>query len=168
VCRRFVKSLLDGYNGTVFAYGATGSGKTYTMVGDLSSPLTAGIMPRYLAALFSEIQQQKKEASVSISYMEVYNEKVRGAPTAWALRGRGRARPSETETFAGCSESLPGELAPAVETVRRAQAYDLLDKTSGTMFADGLADLTRVQIVRTSSGQPKMVRCRSTACQPAA
>lgn len=41
-----VESALEGYNGTVFAYGQTGAGKTFTMVGDYKDPEIKGIIPR--------------------------------------------------------------------------------------------------------------------------
>lgn len=41
-----VESALDGFNGTVFAYGQTGAGKTFTMVGDYKDPEIKGIIPR--------------------------------------------------------------------------------------------------------------------------
>ena len=43
-----IDSVLDGYNGTVLAYGQTSSGKTYTMQGELSNEHTQGIIPRMI------------------------------------------------------------------------------------------------------------------------
>ena len=73
------KSLLDGiiegFNATVFAYGATGSGKTYTMLG---SQTEIGIMPRSVSDLFKILQNYKsKEFKIQISYIEIYNEEIR-------------------------------------------------------------------------------------------
>ncbi|KAM4641485.1 kinesin-like protein KIF14 [Discoglossus pictus] len=68
-------SLL-GYNTCLFAYGQTGSGKSYTMMGFDEEP---GIIPRFCAGLFSQIQNiKKKQVSyhLEISYFEVYNEKI--------------------------------------------------------------------------------------------
>ena len=70
-----IESVMEGYNGTVFAYGATGSGKTYTMVGD---NLNHGIMIRALNDLFNALNEVKdKEYNVNISYVEVYNEQLK-------------------------------------------------------------------------------------------
>jgi kinesin family member 18/19 len=68
-----ITHALHGINCTVFAYGATGSGKTYTMVGDASDP---GLMVRSIEALFMETERFRGEEAVSItaSYLEVYNE----------------------------------------------------------------------------------------------
>ncbi|CAF4448238.1 unnamed protein product [Rotaria magnacalcarata] len=69
-------SVLEGYNATVFAYGATGAGKTYTMLGTENNP---GVMYRTLHDLFVEIKKftGKREYQVSMSYLEIYNELIR-------------------------------------------------------------------------------------------
>ncbi|XP_030261622.1 kinesin-like protein KIF13B isoform X3 [Sparus aurata] len=75
------KSLLDnafmGYNACIFAYGQTGSGKSYTMMGSAEQP---GLIPRLCSSLFSRTVQEAQEGesfTVEVSYMEIYNEKVR-------------------------------------------------------------------------------------------
>ncbi|CCH60292.1 hypothetical protein TBLA_0C04960 [Henningerozyma blattae CBS 6284] len=69
-------SILDGYNGTVFAYGATGCGKTYTISGTPENP---GIIFLTLQSLFNKIENLKdtKEISISLSYLEIYNESIK-------------------------------------------------------------------------------------------
>ena len=70
-----IESVMEGFNATVFAYGATGSGKTYTMVGDGENP---GLMIRTLSDLFKTLNKVKdKEFNVEISYVEVYNEQLK-------------------------------------------------------------------------------------------
>ena len=70
-----VEGILEGYNGTVFAYGQTGTGKTHTMHGDLDNP---GIVPRAVGDLFSSIHDRKfEQCLVRVSYCEIYNEEVR-------------------------------------------------------------------------------------------
>ncbi|XP_032175413.1 kinesin-like protein KIF19 [Mustela erminea] len=74
------KSLIDGvisgYNATVFAYGPTGCGKTYTMLGTDHEP---GIYVRTLNDLFRAIEETSNdmEYEVSMSYLEIYNEMIR-------------------------------------------------------------------------------------------
>jgi hypothetical protein len=74
----FVSSCLDGYNVCVFAYGQTGSGKTYSMEGNAENP---GINYRCLQELFAALQDKKTATKanyqVTMSVVEVYNEKVR-------------------------------------------------------------------------------------------
>uniref|UniRef100_A0A673NRM5 Kinesin-like protein KIF13B n=1 Tax=Sinocyclocheilus rhinocerous TaxID=307959 RepID=A0A673NRM5_9TELE len=70
-------NAFQGYNACIFAYGQTGSGKSYTMMGSADQP---GLIPRLCSSLFERtIQHQREEESftVEVSYMEIYNEKVR-------------------------------------------------------------------------------------------
>lgn len=61
-----VTKALDGYNGTILAYGQTGAGKTYTMTGDHpQSYRQRGIIPRAISQVFAEIKQ-RFESSISI------------------------------------------------------------------------------------------------------
>ncbi|XP_011858826.1 PREDICTED: LOW QUALITY PROTEIN: kinesin-like protein KIF18A [Vollenhovia emeryi] len=71
-----ISSLLDGYNCSVFAYGATGAGKTHTMLGSRED---LGITYRTMAQLFAEIenhQSQHRKFNLGVSYLEIYNENV--------------------------------------------------------------------------------------------
>ena len=74
--------MLDGYNCTVFAYGQTGTGKTYTMSGDMTETLgllsdSAGIIPRVLSSLFRKLEADGAENTVKCSFIELYNEELR-------------------------------------------------------------------------------------------
>ncbi|EFJ38461.1 hypothetical protein SELMODRAFT_402396 [Selaginella moellendorffii] len=70
-----VEAVLQGKNASVFCYGATGAGKTYTMLGTVSQP---GVMVLALKDLFSKLKDRSKDGDylVSLSYLEVYNETV--------------------------------------------------------------------------------------------
>ncbi|KAI4489205.1 hypothetical protein M0804_004703 [Polistes exclamans] len=74
--KNLVQDVLNGYNATVFAYGATGAGKTHTMVGTSSEP---GIMVRALNDIFLTTRQLSNniEFTVTMSYVEIYNENIR-------------------------------------------------------------------------------------------
>ena len=80
-----LKQVLSGFNCTIFAYGQTGTGKTYTMSGDISDTLPlqddAGIIPRVLHALFTRLDGAgadcAAENSVKVSFIELYNEELR-------------------------------------------------------------------------------------------
>ncbi|CAD5114686.1 DgyrCDS3731 [Dimorphilus gyrociliatus] len=77
--RPIVESVLEGYNGTIFAYGQTGTGKTFTMEGIRTVPEKRGIIPNSFAHIFGAIS--KAEGSIKflvrVSYLEIYNEEVR-------------------------------------------------------------------------------------------
>jgi len=65
---------MHGYNGTVFMYGQTTSGKTYTMLGTPESP---GILPCTVWDIFSLSKNDPThEYKVWVSYLEIYNESI--------------------------------------------------------------------------------------------
>lgn len=73
-------AVIQGYNATVFAYGQSGSGKTHTMTGKLSSKEMYGMMPQVVDYLFSEIKKigsKTKVFKIKVSYVELYNGKSR-------------------------------------------------------------------------------------------
>ena len=74
-----VDSVLSGYNGTIFAYGQTASGKTYTMEGIIDDPEKEGIIPRMIKQVFKSIMLSNGdiEYMVKISIIEIYMEKIR-------------------------------------------------------------------------------------------
>ena len=70
-----IKQVIEGYNATIFAYGATGTGKTYTMLGN---SLNVGIMIRAIKDLFLSINNKKdKRYIIKLSYIEIYNEIIK-------------------------------------------------------------------------------------------
>ena len=75
-----VNAVMQGVNGTIFAYGQTSSGKTFTMTGpDLHDPELSGITPRMIYSIFESISNSDPciEFTVKVSYCEIYLEKIR-------------------------------------------------------------------------------------------
>lgn len=73
-----VSSVMNGYNGTIFAYGQTGAGKSFTMSGKKEPAELRGIIPNAFDHIFNEIQKEgDKQFLVRASYLEIYNEEVR-------------------------------------------------------------------------------------------
>ncbi|XP_025278683.1 centromere-associated protein E isoform X4 [Canis lupus dingo] len=69
-----IDSAIQGYNGTIFAYGQTASGKTYTMMG---SQDYLGVIPRAIHDIFQKIKKfPDREFLLRVSYMEIYNETI--------------------------------------------------------------------------------------------
>uniref|UniRef100_A0A8C3RNX2 Kinesin family member 13A n=1 Tax=Chelydra serpentina TaxID=8475 RepID=A0A8C3RNX2_CHESE len=72
-----LEKAFQGYNACIFAYGQTGSGKSFSMMGNAEQ---LGLIPRLCCALFQRISVEENESQtfkVEVSYMEIYNEKVR-------------------------------------------------------------------------------------------
>ncbi|XP_075708101.1 kinesin heavy chain isoform X8 [Rhinoderma darwinii] len=76
---QIVKDVLAGYNGTIFAYGQTASGKTHTMEGKLHDPQMMGIIPRIARDIFNHIyaMDENLEFHIKVSYFEIYLDKIR-------------------------------------------------------------------------------------------
>ncbi|XP_057549595.1 kinesin-like protein KIN-5C [Amaranthus tricolor] len=81
-----VNEVLEGFNCTIFAYGQTGTGKTYTMEGDCKRakqngqsgelPVGAGVIPRAIKQIFDTLESQNAEYSVKVTFLELYNEEI--------------------------------------------------------------------------------------------
>ncbi|XP_063957114.1 kinesin-II 95 kDa subunit [Lytechinus pictus] len=76
--RSLVESVLQGFNGTIFAYGQTGTGKTFTMEGVRSNPELRGVIPNSFEHIFTHIARtQNQQFLVRASYLEIYQEEIR-------------------------------------------------------------------------------------------
>uniref|UniRef100_A0A8C9GDT6 Kinesin-like protein n=1 Tax=Piliocolobus tephrosceles TaxID=591936 RepID=A0A8C9GDT6_9PRIM len=76
--RPLVDSVLQGFNGTIFAYGQTGTGKTYTMEGIRGDPEKRGVIPNSFDHIFTHISRsQNQQYLVRASYLEIYQEEIR-------------------------------------------------------------------------------------------
>ena len=116
---RLIARVLDGYNATVFAYGATGAGKTHTMIGTASQP---GVMVQTMHDLFNGMRQRETgKYEVSVSYMEVYNEQIRDllspSPTASPLQLREERDGSMS--IAGLTSHTPSSAAEVFRMLER-------------------------------------------------
>ncbi|XP_054031640.1 kinesin-like protein KIF1B isoform X13 [Dryobates pubescens] len=77
--KEMLQHAFEGYNVCIFAYGQTGAGKSYTMMGKQEES-QAGIIPQLCEELFEKINDNSNEEmsySVEVSYMEIYCERVR-------------------------------------------------------------------------------------------
>jgi len=75
VAENLVHQVMEGYNGTILAYGQTGAGKTFTMTGATESYRHRGLIPRSIAQVYRELEERQEQAiTVRVSYLEIYNE----------------------------------------------------------------------------------------------
>ncbi|EDW61408.1 kinesin heavy chain [Drosophila virilis] len=77
--KSIVTDVLAGYNGTIFAYGQTSSGKTHTMEGVIGDSVKQGIIPRIVNDIFNHIyaMEENLEFHIKVSYYEIYMDKIR-------------------------------------------------------------------------------------------
>jgi len=72
-----VEQAFKGVNATIMAYGQTGAGKTFTMVGGTQSFEHRGIIPRAMSSMFEMIHSRTDMLyNIKVSYMEIYNEQA--------------------------------------------------------------------------------------------
>lgn len=91
--KRLVRRVMEGYHGTVFAYGMTGTGKTFSMQGTATSP---GVIPLAITDIFSFIRETPhREFLLRVSYLEIYNEKIHDLLSASVSSGPGASQQEE-------------------------------------------------------------------------
>ncbi|KAK6152428.1 hypothetical protein DH2020_015063 [Rehmannia glutinosa] len=82
VVARVVNEVLEGYSWTIFAYGQTGTGKTYTMEGEARKEKNgqlhknAGVIPRAVQQIFDILENQKADYTMKVTFLELYNEEI--------------------------------------------------------------------------------------------
>ena len=100
-----IEGVMTGFNSTVFAYGATGAGKTYTMMGEEDRD---GIMLLSVNELFNQMDRVSSELEyqLKISYIEVYNENIKDLLNAKSPYWELREDPTRGVTVAGVTEIM--------------------------------------------------------------
>jgi len=120
--RSLLDNVLDGYNATVFAYGATGCGKTHTITGTAQEP---GIIFLTMQELFERIDERSSEKSteVSLSYLEIYNETIRDllVPSGTGAKGGLMLREdtNQSVSVAGLSSHHPHNVEQVMDMIMR-------------------------------------------------
>lgn len=119
--KNLLDQVMDGYNATVFAYGATGCGKTHTITGTSQMP---GIIFLTMQELFEKVDEVKseKESEITLSYLEIYNETIRDLLNPGAGGKQGlmlREDASQAVSVAGLSSHHPQNVAEVMDMVIR-------------------------------------------------
>ncbi len=128
--RGLLDSVLDGYNATVFAYGATGCGKTHTITGTVQQP---GIIFLTMQELFEKIadRSDEKHTEVSLSYLEIYNETIRdllvpgGSKQGLMLREDA----NQAVSVAGLSSHHPRDVQSVMDMIVKGNEYRTISPT---------------------------------------
>ena len=91
-CSDIVDGAMNGINGTIMAYGQTGAGKSFTMIGDTSNFKHRGIVPRSLSKIFEAVEERAEmKFEITCSYVEIYNERFFDLLKDVTKQGEGRA-----------------------------------------------------------------------------
>jgi kinesin family protein 18/19 len=129
--RGLMDSVMDGYNATVFAYGATGCGKTHTITGTAQQP---GIIFLTMQELFEKIAERsdEKTTEVSLSYLEIYNETIRdllvpgGSKQGLMLREDA----NQTVSVAGLTSHHPRDVQEVMDMIVQGNEYRTVSPTA--------------------------------------
>jgi kinesin family member 18/19 len=129
--RPLLDNVFDGYNATVFAYGATGCGKTHTITGTVQQP---GIIFMTMQELFERISEcgEEKVTETSLSYLEIYNETIRDLlSTEPSPRGGLMLREDANQavSVAGLSSHHPQSVEQVMEMVMRGNELRTMSPT---------------------------------------
>ncbi|KAJ5095768.1 hypothetical protein NUU61_005124 [Penicillium alfredii] len=118
--RSLLDNVLEGYNATVFAYGATGCGKTHTITGTAQQP---GIIFLTMQELFERIEERKDEKSteLSLSYLEIYNETIRDLLVPGGTKGGLMLREDSNQSVSvsGLSSHHPQNVQEVMDMIVR-------------------------------------------------
>ncbi|KAI0839293.1 kinesin-domain-containing protein [Hypoxylon sp. FL0890] len=128
--KNLLDSVLDGYNATVFAYGATGCGKTHTITGTAQMP---GIIFLTMQELFEKIAERsdEKHTEISLSYLEIYNETIRdllvpgGSKQGLMLREDS----NQAVTVAGLTSHHPKDVQEVMDMIVQGNEYRTVSPT---------------------------------------
>lgn len=130
--KTLLDSVLDGYNATVFAYGATGCGKTHTITGTSQQP---GIIFLTMQELFEKIEErsQDKTTELSLSYLEIYNETIRDllVPAGSGPKGGLMLREDSNQavSVSGLSTHNPKDVQEVMDMIVQGNEYRTVSPT---------------------------------------
>lgn len=155
-----VRSALEGYHGSVFAYGQTSTGKTYTMTGTPTSP---GIVPLAVDDIFQYIQQgdqAAREYLIRFSYIEIYNEQIvdllsETASSIRILEGK------EGVTVRGLREQVVTAPAEIFELLRKGERRRQVGSTNMNRHSSRSHAIVRIWIESKVAGMNSKTRASS-------
>ncbi|KNC46391.1 uncharacterized protein AMSG_02844 [Thecamonas trahens ATCC 50062] len=116
-----VKSAMEGINGTIFAYGQTSSGKTYTMTGSDETP---GIIPAAIADVFQYVSNHPERVwTISVSYLEIYNEVIQDLLNHAGKNLRVRQDIEHGIFVKGLTQEIATSADQVLEVMRKGEAH---------------------------------------------
>ena len=147
--RNLLDSVLDGYNATVFAYGATGCGKTHTITGTSQHP---GIIFLTMQELFEKIEErsQDKTTELSLSYLEIYNETIRdllvpgGSKAGLMLREDS----NQAVTVPGLTSHHPKDVQEVMDMIVQGNEYRTVSPTEANATSSRSHAVLQVNIAQ--------------------
>jgi kinesin family member 18/19 len=153
--KTLLDSVLDGYNATVFAYGATGCGKTHTITGTAQMP---GIIFLTMQELFEKISERsdEKQTEISLSYLEIYNETIRdllvpgGSKQGLMLREDSNQAVSVT----GLTSHHPSNVQEVMDMIVQGNEYRTVSPTEANAVSSRSHAVLQINIAQKDRNAP--------------
>ena len=127
--------VLDGYNASVFAYGATGAGKTHTMLGNFEDP---GVMVLTLHDMFNRMKEPAfadAKFKVTLSYMEIYNELIKDLLQPSALDLKLNEDPVRGMVVQGITDYCVDSATEILELLHRGNLHRTTEPTAANQVS---------------------------------
>lgn len=164
--KRLLDSVLDGYNATVFAYGATGCGKTHTITGTSQQP---GIIFLTMQELFEKMAErsQDKVTELSLSYLEIYNETIRDllVPGGGSRQGQGQSQgqgqgltlredSNQAVTVTGLTSHHPRDVHEVMDMIVQGNEYRTVSATEANATSSRSHAVLQVNVAQRDRNAP--------------
>ncbi|CAB4251982.1 similar to Saccharomyces cerevisiae YGL216W KIP3 Kinesin-related motor protein involved in mitotic spindle positioning [Maudiozyma barnettii] len=146
-----ITSVLEGFNATIFAYGATGCGKTYTVSGTPEAP---GIIFQAMQELFDKIDSlnDTQTFEISLSFLEIYNERIRDLlnPETNSKRLIIREDDNQRTTVANLSHHYPKTVQDVIDLVIKGNINRTTSPTEANEVSSRSHSVLQVHIIQTN------------------
>lgn len=159
VVRNIVQSAMEGFHGSVFTYGQTSSGKTFTMNGDKNQP---GIIPQAIAECFDQVQSMPgRDFILRVSYLEVYNEQIKDLLSMEPVPVRIQHDPKRGTVLSGVKEQVVLNTQQVLSLIKSGEAHRHVGSTDMNEKSSRAHTLFKIIIESTSSSGKEPVRVSS-------
>ena len=147
--RGLLDNVFDGYNATVFAYGATGCGKTHTITGTHAQP---GIIFLTMQELFERVSDSASEkvSEISLSYLEIYNETIRDLLVPTTAKGGLALREDSNHavSVAGLSTHIPQNVTDVMDLLVRGNENRTMSPTEANATSSRSHAVLQINIIQ--------------------
>jgi len=159
VVKNIVRSSMEGFHGSVFTYGQTSSGKTFTMNGDKGQP---GIIPQAIAECFEAVQSTPgRDFILRVSYLEVYNEQIKDLLSMEPVPVRIQHDPRRGTVLTGVKEQVVLNTSQVLALIKSGEAHRHVGSTDMNEKSSRAHTLFKIIIESTSSDRKEPVKVSS-------
>ena len=156
VVKNIVRSSMEGFHGSVFTYGQTSSGKTFTMNGDKDQP---GIIPQAIAECFQAVQDMPgRDFILRVSYLEVYNEQIKDLLSMDPVPVRIQHDPKRGTVLTGVKEQVVLNTQQVLALIKSGEAHRHVGSTDMNEKSSRAHTLFKIIIESTSTDKKEAIK----------